>query len=94
MRLKIEKRREDPSKVSIFLMSIFSILISLIILGFIILSLGKNPLEAYIELVSWPFGSIAGITQTLISMMPLLFTALGVLVAFKMKIWNEFKSRW
>ncbi len=88
MKLKIEKRREDPSKLSIFLMSIFSILISLIILGFIILSLGKNPLEAYIELVSWPFGSVAGLTQTLISMMPLLFTSLGVLVAFKMKIWN------
>ncbi len=88
MKLKIEKRREDPSRLSIFLMSVFSILISLIVLGFIILSLGKNPLEAYIELVSWPFGSIAGLTQTLISMMPLLFTSLGVLMAFKMKIWN------
>ncbi len=88
MRLRIERRKEDPTKLSIFLMSIFSVLISLIILGFIILSLGKDPIDAYVQLTSWPFGTIAGLTQTLISMMPLLFTSLGVLIAFKMKLWN------
>jgi ABC-type uncharacterized transport system permease subunit len=88
MRLRIERKKEDPTKLSVFLMSVFSVLISLVILGFIILSLGKNPIDAYIQLTSWPFGTIAGLTQTLISMMPLLFTSLGVLVAFKMKLWN------
>ncbi len=88
MRLKIEKRHENASTFSVLLMSILSVVVSLVILGFIILSLGKNPIEAYIQLVSWPLGTIAGLTQTLISMMPLLFTSLGLVIAFKMKLWN------
>ncbi len=88
MRFKIERRRGDPSRFSIFLMSVISVVFSLVVLGLIILFLGKNPIEAYVQLASWPFGTIAGLTQTLISMMPLLFTSLGVLIAFKMKLWN------
>ncbi len=88
MRIKVEKRREKASASSVFFMSVFSVLISLVILGFIILSLGKNPINAYVQLTSWPFETITGLTQTLISMMPLLFTSLGLVIAFKMKLWN------
>ncbi len=88
MKLIVEKRSSRASDLSILFVSLFSVLVALIILGLIILSLKKNPIEAYIELVSWPFGTVAGVVQTLIAMMPLLFTSLGLLIAFKMKLWN------
>lgn len=88
MKIHLEKRNKKPSKVSIFLTSLLSILIALVFLGFIILSLGDNPFTAYWQLVSWGLGSVPGLIQSLVSMMPLLFTSLGVLIAFKMKLWN------
>lgn len=88
MKIHFEKREKKPSKLLILLASLLSVLIALIFLGFIILSLGDNPLTAYWQLVSWGLGSIPGLVQSLVSMMPLLFTSLGVLVAFKMKLWN------
>ncbi len=88
MKIRFEKREKKPSKFLIFLASLLSILIALIFLGFIILSLGDNPLTAYWQLVSWGLGTVPGLIQSLVSMMPLLFTSLGVLIAFKMKLWN------
>ncbi|HEU25174.1 MAG: ABC transporter permease [Mesoaciditoga sp.] len=88
MKIKFEKKSTKPSKMSIFISSLISVLIALIFLGFIILSLGDDPFEAYWQLVSWAMGTVPGLIQSLVSMMPLLFTSLGVLIAFKMKLWN------
>ncbi len=88
MSIHFEKRGKKPSKTLIILTSLFSILIALVFLGLIIFSLGDNPFVAYWALVSWGLGSVPGLVQSLVSMMPLLFTSLGVLIAFKMKLWN------
>ncbi len=88
MKIHFEKREKKPSTLLIFLASLLSILIAIVFLGFIILSLGDNPLTAYWQLVSWGLGTVPGFIQSLVSMMPLLFTSLGVLIAFKMKLWN------
>lgn len=88
IKIKLERKNTKPSKVSIFFSSLLSVFIALVFLGFIILSLGDNPFSAYWQLVSWGLGTIPGLVQSLVSMMPLLFTSLGVLIAFKMKLWN------
>lgn len=88
MKIRFEKRGKSAPRTTVFLVSVLSVVAALVILGFIILSLGDNPFDAYYELVSWSFGTVSGLVQTLVAMMPLLFTSLGVLIAFKMKLWN------
>ncbi len=49
---------------------------------------GVNPLVAYRELVSGPFGSGFGFAETLVKAIPLILTGLAVLLPARMKLWN------
>ena len=60
-------------------------------LGFgavIMLLAGENPIEVYRAMAVGAFGSYYNISETLVKMIPLLLTGLGVAVAFRMQLWN------
>ncbi len=69
-------------------------LIVMVILAFvangvlILLTTGANPLEAYGYLIFGVFGSLRGLTETLVRATPLIFTGLGVAIAFKSRFFN------
>jgi ABC-type uncharacterized transport system permease subunit len=49
---------------------------------------GVSPLAAYATLVSDPFGSVFGWTETTVKAIPLILTALAVLLPARMRLWN------
>ena len=65
-----------------------SILAAFIVGAAVIGLAGVDPLAAYRELFSDPFGSGFGLTETLVKATPLILTGLAVLVPARMRLWN------
>ena len=89
-KIKVEKRLEIPRYFPV-LIPLFSITISLILMGITIwATTGKfsNALEAYKEMFSWPFIPECGLSDTIQKMIPLMLTGLGLTIVFRMRIWN------
>lgn len=69
--------------------SIGAVAMALITGGILILLFtDANPFFAYFVLLDGAFGSLFGITETIVKGCPLLITALGLMVAFRCKVWN------
>ena len=54
----------------------------------ILILLGVNPFEAYATMFAGAFGSVAGITQSLVKATPLLLVGLGICIAFRASVIN------
>lgn len=84
----VTERRELSSPLLRFSAPLISVAIALFIAGFLLLSAGVNPLEAYREILVEAVGSLYGLSETLVKTTPLIFAGLGVSLAFRMQIWN------
>jgi general nucleoside transport system permease protein len=62
--------------------------ISFLIGAVIIIATGNNPVTAYAALISGAIGSPSAIGRTLVNATPLVFTGLGVAVAFRAGLFN------
>jgi len=62
--------------------------ISFLIGAVIIIATGNNPVAAYVALITGAFGSPSAIGRTLVNATPLVFTGLGVAVAFRAGLFN------
>lgn len=60
-----------------------AVLLALLVGAFIILALGKNPIEAYAAMLDGAFGSQSAIFRTLTRATPLLLVAIGISIAFR-----------
>lgn len=87
LRLKIEKRATISPTIRASAL-ILAILIALLISTILINMAGADPLIAYSSLFYGAFGSVYGISETIIKTTPLLLIGLGMCVAFRSKIWN------
>jgi simple sugar transport system permease protein len=67
---------------------LIAILISFLIGAVIIIATGNNPVAAYVALITGAFGSPSAIGRTLVNATPLVFTGLGVAVAFRAGLFN------
>ncbi len=63
-------------------------LAALVIGAVMLLFLRANPLEAYAAMAAGVFGSLSGITQTLVKATPLLLVGLGICIAFRASVIN------
>ncbi len=63
-------------------------LVGLLIGAVMLLFLQVNPLTAYKEMIVGAFGSISGLTQTLVKATPLLLVGLGICIAFRASMIN------
>lgn len=70
------------------LLPLAGMLLALIIGAVMLLILKVNPLTAYAAMVSGAFGSVSGITQTLVKATPLLLVGLGICIAFRASVIN------
>ncbi len=84
----VTERREISSALFRFSAPVVSVCIALFVAGFLLLSSGVNPLEAYREIIYESLGSLYGLSETLVKTTPLIFAGLGVSLAFRMQIWN------
>lgn len=82
-----EKRLARSRKAAI-LVPILSFVLALVVGGLILLVFGINPLEAYQVMIKGSLGSGYAISETLVKAIPLMFTGLGVAIAFRMLFWN------
>ncbi|MEM3653194.1 MAG: ABC transporter permease [Candidatus Bathyarchaeia archaeon] len=87
MRLKIEKRTTIPPITRAFSM-ILAIIVALAMSSVLFNMAGVDPLMAYASLFYGAFGSIYGISETIMKTTPLLLIGLGICIAFRSKIWN------
>lgn len=81
-------KREDVSKATRIKIMIFAIILALVIAGGFLGFLGYNPLDVFGAMLEGALGSPNRIRQTVINTVPLVVTAIGISVAFKMQFWN------
>ncbi|MGQ9517916.1 MAG: ABC transporter permease [Anaerolineae bacterium] len=67
---------------------ILAVLFALLLGALIIASVGVNPLAAYQSMVKGAFGSPRALTQAALRAVPLLLISLGLILAFRSRIWN------
>lgn len=82
------EKAATPSRAVALTVPVASILLALIACGLVLLATGENPLEVYRAMLRGAFGDRNGLSETLVKMIPLLLTGLGVSVAFRMQLWN------
>ncbi len=70
------------------LLPLTGMLVALLIGAVMLLFLKVNPLTAYAQLINGAFGSVSGITQTLVKATPLLLVGLGICIAFRASVIN------
>ncbi len=82
------KKTNSSSAVKKVGISVFSILLGLIFSGFFVVITGNDPFKLYSEILQSSVGSIYGLSETVVEMIPLALCALGVSLAFRMQLWN------
>lgn len=87
MRLVFEKRQSVSRTVGLVVPAV-SFLFSLVCGSVLLASVGANPLLTYAAMARGALGSAASLTGTLTKTIPLMLTALGVSIAFRMQFWN------
>ena len=82
-----EKRQQTPKYLKA-LIPIVSLLLGLFIGAFAILITGINPLLVYKGLFLNAFGSWYAFSETLVAAIPLILITSGLIVVFRMNVWN------
>ncbi len=77
-----------PKWADVVLIPLISVLLALIVSGFVVLIIGENPIEAMQIMVRGAFGSAYGWGYTLYYATNFIFTGLAVAVAFHAKLFN------
>ncbi len=81
-------KRAERSKMEILKLRIIAFILALFAGGLFIFLIGYNPIKLYGTIISGAFRSAMAIQATIKFMIPLLISALGITLAFKMKFWN------
>lgn len=68
--------------------AVFSLLLSLLISGLLLLVSGRDPITAYKSLLYGAFGTGNRFTETLIRMTPFLILTISVSISFRCGVWN------
>lgn len=87
IQIKME-RRITVSKGFDVLIRIFTLFLSIAIVGILFAIYGINPLEAYARIFISAFGSEFGISETIVKMIPVGLCATGLAIAYKARVLN------
>lgn len=82
------ERRFTYGSASGLVIPVMSVLLAVIVGGFVILVAGANPFTAYWELLKGAFGGSYNISETLVASIPLMLTGLAVAFAFRSGLFN------
>lgn len=85
--MRVSKRSTIKGKY-ILLIRVTAVLLALISLGVFISFMGHDPIKVYKAMIEGCFGSAYRFKETIKTAIPLTITALGIMLAFKMKFWN------
>ncbi|MEM2608402.1 MAG: ABC transporter permease [Thermoproteota archaeon] len=82
------EKRITVSKGFSVLIRIFTLFLSIIIIGILFAIYGINPLEAYAKIFISAFGSEFGLSETIVKMIPIGLCATGLTIAYKARVLN------
>ena len=85
--LALEKRLNIPTWIK-FAVPILSIIGGFLFSAIFLLISGESPIEVYTVMIGGAFGSMYGLGETIVKMIPLMIISVGVAFAFRMQIWN------
>ena len=83
-----QKREQPHGGWMNLLLILFSVLLAFLITTILIAIVGKPPILVFRELFIGAFGRTSGLVETVVKGTPLLFAGLGMVIAFKAKVWN------
>lgn len=66
----------------------FAVGASLVVGSILLLATGQSPVWVYSTMAASAFGSMHGVSETLLTATPLMLTGLAAAVAFRMQLWN------
>lgn len=78
----------DSQKSGSWWAPVASVILALLLCAVFIALNGMNPWIIYVKMLQGAFGSIFGISETLVKAIPLLLCGLGVAIAYKVSVWN------
>lgn len=81
-------KRDEVSKANSIKVRVIAIILALVAAGIFLAIIGFDPLKVFSGMLKGSFGSAYRIRQTIIKAIPLVITAIGISVAFKMQFWN------
>ncbi|GLC29020.1 ABC transporter permease [Clostridium omnivorum] len=81
-------KREEISKMNSIKVRVIAVILALVAAGIFLALMNFDPMKAFTGMLKGSFGSPYRIRQTIIRAIPLLITAVGISVAFKMQFWN------
>ena len=76
-------KREGASVKQLVIIRLIAIMAAIIVSSVFIVFLGYDPIRVYINIISGALGSNIRFRSTLLEMVQLVITSLGILVAFK-----------
>jgi ABC-type uncharacterized transport system permease subunit len=85
--IKIEKQLHTTPLVS-FSIPLLAILLARLVEGVFLFISGYNPFGVYGVLFKGAFGTWYGLSESIVTAIPLILTGLGVSIAFRMVLWN------
>jgi len=86
---KPSKFKENIKNIFLYLSRyLIMIVIVLVIFGLILVISGKNPLQSYHDIFAYTFGGWYGFSEVIVSMTPLLLTALAVAIPSRLGLIN------
>ncbi len=87
MKLLIQKRQSQSALFNL-MTPLLCLVLALIVVALFLVMAGVNPFAAYRDVGIEALGSAYGLSETLVQATPLIFTGLGVMLAFRMQLWN------
>jgi simple sugar transport system permease protein len=81
-------KREEISKINSIKVRVIAIILALVVASIFLAAMGFSPIKVFAGMLKGSFGSPYRIRQTIIRAIPLVITAIGISVAFKMQFWN------
>lgn len=85
--IAVQKRKESPRWLE-FAIPVAGILLALVTGAIFLSFLGVSPVKAYREMIISSLGDSYGLSETIVKAIPLALAGLGVMLSFKMLIWN------
>ncbi|GFP28204.1 ABC transporter permease, partial [Candidatus Hakubella thermalkaliphila] len=82
------ERRLYPSLRMEVLAAILSILLALLAIGVLFGVVGVDPLFVYRRIFMGAFGSLFGLSETIVKAIPLMLVGVGLTLAFRARMWN------
>ena len=78
----------SPSPLMAVLVPVLSVLLALAVGAFFLTLTGRDAWQVYVTMFSGAFGTAYGLSETVVKAIPLILTGLGIVLAFRMQLWN------